>query len=105
MRRSRSQRFFGRCGQFLMLKNADPPQGCQMVMVYFQTENPTLGKLCRFMQWKMLVYFMAIWYILWPFGIFYSTLVYVTANWYILWPIGIFYGNLVYFMASFPVGN
>jgi hypothetical protein len=28
---------------------------------------------------------MAIWYILWPFGI------------HILWPFGIFYGNLVYF--------
>jgi hypothetical protein len=42
---------------------------------------------------------MAIWYILWPFGIFYGHLVYFMAIWYILWPFGIFYGHLVYFMA------
>jgi hypothetical protein len=42
---------------------------------------------------------MAIWYILWPFGIFYGHLVYFMAIWYILWPLGIFYGHLVYFMA------
>jgi hypothetical protein len=40
---------------------------------------------------------MAIWYILWPFGIFYGHLVYFMAVWYILWPFGIFYGHLVYF--------
>jgi hypothetical protein len=39
---------------------------------------------------------MAIWYILWPFGIFYGHLVYFMAIWYILWPFGIFYGHLVY---------
>jgi hypothetical protein len=33
-------------------------QGCQMA--YFQTKNPTLGKFWRVLQWKMLVYFMAI---------------------------------------------
>jgi hypothetical protein len=44
-----------------------------------------------------LVYFMAIWYILWPFGIFYGHLVYFMAIRYILWPFGIFYGHLVYF--------
>jgi hypothetical protein len=46
-------------------------------MVYFQTENPNLGKFWRVLQWKMLVYFMYIWYtyftficdILWTFGI------------------------------------
>jgi hypothetical protein len=27
------------------------------------------------LQWKMLVYFTAIWYILWPFGVFYGYLV------------------------------
>jgi hypothetical protein len=42
---------------------------------------------------------MAIWYILWPFGIFCGHLVYFMAIWYILWPFGIFYGHLVYFMA------
>jgi hypothetical protein len=42
---------------------------------------------------------MAIWYILWPFGIFYGHLVYFMAIWYILWPFGIFYGHLVYFLV------
>jgi hypothetical protein len=37
-----------------------------------------------------LVYFMAIWYILWLFGIFYGYLVYFMAIWYILWPFGNF---------------
>jgi hypothetical protein len=31
------------------------------------------------------------------FGIFYGHLVYFMAIWYILWPFGIFYGPLVYF--------
>jgi hypothetical protein len=30
----------------------------------------------RDLQWKMLVYFMDIWYIFWPFGILYGYLVY-----------------------------
>jgi hypothetical protein len=33
---------------------------------------------------KISIYFMAIWYILWPFGIFYGHLVYFMAIWYIL---------------------
>jgi hypothetical protein len=52
-----------------------------------------------------LVYFMAIWYILWLFGIFYGylvyfmvILVYLMVIWYILWLFGIFspfwYANL-----------
>jgi hypothetical protein len=39
----------------------------------------------------MLEYFVVIWYILWPFGIFYAHLVYFMAIWYILWPFGIFF--------------
>jgi hypothetical protein len=66
-------------------------QGCQMV--YFQTKNPSLGKFWRVLQWKMgtgifygqfvnfpviwYMYLMALWYILWSFGIF-------TPFWYIL---------------------
>jgi hypothetical protein len=42
---------------------------------------------------------MAIWYILWQFGIFCGNLVYFGAIWYILWQFGIFCGNLVYFVA------
>jgi hypothetical protein len=51
-------------------------QGCQML--YFETKNPNLGKIWRVLQWKMMVhfnghlaYFTSIWYIFWPFGIFF----------------------------------
>jgi hypothetical protein len=51
-------------------------QGCQMA--YFQTNTPNWGKLWWVLQWKdvytfygHLVYCTAIWYTLWPFGIFY----------------------------------
>jgi hypothetical protein len=41
-----------------------------------------------------LVYFVAIWHILWPFGIFCGHLEYITlVLWDILWPFGIFYGS------------
>jgi hypothetical protein len=39
-------------------------------MAYFQTDKPNLGKFWRDLQWKTLVYFMAIWYIFRPFCIF-----------------------------------
>jgi hypothetical protein len=52
-------------------------------MVNFQTQNPNLGKFWKVLQWMMLVFlltiwsilqsnsmFMAIWYILWSFGVF-----------------------------------
>jgi hypothetical protein len=73
------------------------------LMEYFQTKNPILGKFWRVLQWRMLVYFMAIWYILWLFGIFYGYLVYFMAIWYILWLFRIFYGYLVYFMAVWSI--
>jgi hypothetical protein len=57
-------------------------QGCQMV--YFQTKNPTLGKFWRALDWKMLIYFMVIWNILWRFRIFYG-------HWYILYSFGTFF--------------
>jgi hypothetical protein len=56
-------------------------QGCQMVC--FQTKNPNFGWSCCEKSW----------YILWPFGLFYSYL------------LEIFYGHLVYFVViwySFP---
>jgi hypothetical protein len=37
-------------------------------MVCFQTQNPNLGKFWRALDCKMVVYFMVILYILWPFG-------------------------------------
>jgi hypothetical protein len=45
------------------------------LMVCFQTKNPNLGKFWRALEWKMLLYFMTIWNILWPFGIIYGPLV------------------------------
>jgi hypothetical protein len=33
-------------------------QGCQIVS--FQTKNPNLVKFCKALDWKMLIYFMAI---------------------------------------------
>jgi hypothetical protein len=68
-------------------------------MVCFQTKNHNLGKFWRVLQWKMLVYFMSIWSILCPFGLFYVHLVYFTAIWSILRPLEIFYGRLVYSVA------
>jgi hypothetical protein len=44
-------------------------------MVCFQTKNPNLGQFWRALDWKMFVYFMAIWSILWRFGIFCDHLV------------------------------
>jgi hypothetical protein len=44
-------------------------------MVYFQTKNANLGKFLRALDWKLLIYFKAIWNILRTFGIFYHNLV------------------------------
>jgi hypothetical protein len=52
-------------------------------MVYFQTKNTNLGKFWRAFDWKILIYFMAIWYILLIFGIFYDHLVLFVSIWYI----------------------
>jgi hypothetical protein len=35
----------------------------------FSYKNTNLGIFWRVLRWQMLVYFMTIWYILWPFGI------------------------------------
>jgi hypothetical protein len=50
----------------------------------FQTKNPNLGKFWRALEWKILVYNMAIWNILGPFVIIYGRLV-------------LFFVHLVYF--------
>jgi hypothetical protein len=72
-------------------------------MVHFQTKNPNLGKFGRVLQLNVLVYLMAIWYILWTFGIFYGHLVYFMDIWYILWAFGIFYEHLVYFVLIWSI--
>jgi hypothetical protein len=60
-------------------------------MVSFQTENPNLGKFWRALNWKVLIYIMAIWNILHTFGIFNDTLVHFMFIWYIFSGLGIMY--------------
>jgi hypothetical protein len=56
----------------------------------FSNQNPNLGKFWRVLLWKMLVNFMGI-------SSFCGHLVYFVSVWYTLWPFGIIYGYLVYF--------
>jgi hypothetical protein len=58
-------------------------------MVCFQTKNLNLGKFWSVLLWKILVYFMTIWSILWALEIFYDHLVYFVVIWYILPRFGI----------------
>jgi hypothetical protein len=59
-------------------------------MVYFQTKSPNLGNFWRTLDWKMLIYFIAIWNILWIFGIFYDHKVQFVILWYISCSFGTF---------------
>jgi hypothetical protein len=52
-------------------------------MVCFQTKNPNLGKFWKYLQWKILVYFMTIWSIFRPCCIFYRIVAYFVVIWYI----------------------
>jgi hypothetical protein len=52
-------------------------------MVCFQTKTPNLGKFLRDLDWKMLIYFMAVHYKLWTFGKFYDHLGNFVLIWYI----------------------
>jgi hypothetical protein len=60
-------------------------------MVCFQTKNHNLGKFLRALDGKMLIYFMAIWNILRPFGTFCDHLVHFVLLWYIFSGFGILY--------------
>jgi hypothetical protein len=60
-------------------------------MVCFQTKNPNLGKFWSALDWKMFIYFMATWNILWRFGILYDRLVHFVFIWYIFSDFGIKY--------------
>jgi hypothetical protein len=59
----------------------DLQRGCQMV--YFQAKNPTLGKFLRALDFKLLMYFIAVWNICQTFGIFFDHLVHFVFIWYI----------------------
>jgi hypothetical protein len=57
----------------------------------FSNKNPSLGEYLRILQWKMCVYFINIWPILRPIGIFYAHFVYFTVIWYICFHFGLLY--------------
>jgi hypothetical protein len=63
-------------------------QGCQMA--YFQTKNPKFGKIL-----EGLMYNGSCWYILWPFGHFYSHLVYFV-DFIVIWFIFYRFGTHMY---------
>jgi hypothetical protein len=67
-------------------ENVSLNQGCQMA--YFQTKNPNCGIFWEAFEWKILLYFMDIWY-------FESCLLNCIAVWYILCSFGIFLTILV----------
>jgi hypothetical protein len=50
----------------------------------FQTKNQDLGIVLRALLWKMLVYFMDICSVLWPFGTFCDNLAYFYPFWYVV---------------------
>jgi hypothetical protein len=54
-------------------------------MIYFQTKNPNSGKFWRALDYKLLIYFIAIWYILWTFGMFYVHLVHLCQSGTVIW--------------------
>jgi hypothetical protein len=64
-------------------------QGCQMV--YFRTKKFNLGKFLQGFLWKMMAYFMAIWSILQPFGMFHGNLVHFLVICYIFSRFGMLY--------------
>jgi hypothetical protein len=61
-------------------------QGCQMVC--FQTKKFPIWVHFGgpYLDWKMFLYFMATWNILWRFGIFYDHLVHFVFIWYFFLP-------------------
>jgi hypothetical protein len=58
-------------------------------MVCFQTKNLNLGKFCRVLLLKILLYFMTIWSILRPLEIFNGHSVYFVVIWYMFPRFGI----------------
>jgi hypothetical protein len=67
---------------------------------YFLTKNPNLGKFWKVLQWKMLLYYMAIRSIFQPFGKFYGHLVYFYPFWYIL-PVLVYFYLFWYIFTRF----
>jgi hypothetical protein len=74
-------------------------------MVYFQTENPNSGKFWRALKYVFLEYFMAIWDILRPFGVFYGHFGHLVVIWYILLRFGLFYQEKIWQPWNGPSKN
>jgi hypothetical protein len=76
-------------------------------MVCFQTKNPNLGNFWSALDWKMLIYFMAIWNILMRFGKVYGHLVHFVFIWYIFPVSGTMYqvksGNPALFYVNISI--
>jgi hypothetical protein len=68
---------------FIFISVPFPGRQCCQV-VYFQAKNPNLGKVCKVLQWKTLVFSMANLSILRPNGIFYGRWVHFVVIWHIL---------------------
>jgi hypothetical protein len=58
-----------------MLQEKPVNPGCQMVC--FQTKPPVLAHFWEPFEWKISIYFMIIWYTLWPFALFHGTFWYM----------------------------
>jgi hypothetical protein len=58
------------CGlaQYLVTVNAYDQPGLPDGI--FSNKNPNLGKFWRAFEWKMIVYYVPIWILLWPFGVY-----------------------------------
>jgi hypothetical protein len=58
-------------------------------MVNFHTKYPYFDIFWRALEWKIWIYFVVMWYILWSYGIFCGHMVYFVVIWYILLSFGI----------------
>jgi hypothetical protein len=67
--------------------------GCGRVARWFifNPKNPNLGKFLRVIDWKLFIYFMAIWNVWMAFWIFYEHMVHLVFIWYIFSCFGIMY--------------
>jgi hypothetical protein len=50
---------------------------------FFSCQKSQIGLLCRAMEWKILVYFTAMWYILYPIGMLCGYLVHFCQFWHV----------------------
>jgi hypothetical protein len=67
-------------------------------MIYFQTQNPTLGKFGRALEWKMLVF-------LWQFGTGHLVCIWPFGSFVIIWCIFPRFGTLYLEKSGNPAAN